>query len=41
VNVRTGEITKLPTVGMATDTNTPQWIDDAHLLVLRVPVHLH
>jgi Tol biopolymer transport system component len=41
VNVRTGGITKLPTVGMATDTNTPQWIDDAHLLVLRVPVHFH
>jgi Tol biopolymer transport system component len=38
VNVRTGEITKLPSVGMATDTNTPQWIDDARLFVLRVQI---
>jgi Tol biopolymer transport system component len=41
LNVRTGAITKLRNVGMATDTNTPQWIDAAHLFVLRVPVHFH
>jgi dipeptidyl aminopeptidase/acylaminoacyl peptidase len=39
IDARTGEITNLRNVGMATDTNTPQWIDPNHLLVLRVPVN--
>jgi len=39
LNLRTSEITKLRNVGMATDTNTPQWVDGTHLFVLRVPVH--
>jgi Tol biopolymer transport system component len=37
VDPRTGRVTKLPNVGMATDRNTPQWIDDGHLLIMRVP----
>jgi Tol biopolymer transport system component len=37
-DVETGKVTKLTKVGMATDINTPQWVDDRHLLVLRVPV---
>lgn len=37
VDPRTGRVTKLPNVGMATDRNTPQWIDDDHLLIMRVP----
>jgi Tol biopolymer transport system component len=36
VDVRTGKVTRLPKVAMATDQNTPQWIDDGHLLVMRV-----
>jgi Tol biopolymer transport system component len=37
VDPRTGRVTKLPNVGMATDRNTPQWTDDGHLLIMRVP----
>jgi hypothetical protein len=37
VNPRTGRVTRLPNIGMATDRNAPQWIDDDHLLVMRVP----
>jgi Tol biopolymer transport system component len=36
VDVRTGKVTLLPKVAMATDTNTPQWLDDGHLLIMRV-----
>lgn len=38
VDVSTGTVTDLSKVGMATDTNTPQWVDNGHLLVMRVPV---
>jgi Tol biopolymer transport system component len=38
VDVDTGKVTKLTNVGMATDLNTPQWVDDGRLLALRVPV---
>ena len=37
VDPRTGRVTRLPNVGMATDRNTPQWTDDGHLLIMRVP----
>jgi len=37
VDPRTGRVTRLPNIGMATDRNAPQWIDDDHLLVMRVP----
>jgi Tol biopolymer transport system component len=37
VDPRTGRVTKLPNVGMATDRNTPLWTDDGHLLIMRVP----
>jgi len=33
----TGRVTRLPDVAMATDLNTPQWIDGQHILVMRVP----
>jgi Tol biopolymer transport system component len=36
-NARTGRVTELSNIGMATDLNTPQWLDNDHLLVLRVP----
>jgi TolB protein len=36
VNVASGEVTKLANVGMATDVNTPQWLDNDHLLIMRV-----
>ena len=37
VNVASGTVTKLTNVGMATDLNTPQWLDNGHLLIMRVP----
>jgi Tol biopolymer transport system component len=37
VDPRTGQVTKLRNIGMATDRNTPQWVDDGHLLIMRVP----
>jgi len=37
VEVDTGHVTKLTNVGMATDLTTPQWVDDGHILALRVP----
>lgn len=37
VDVATDKVTKLRRVGMASDFNTPQWLDDQHLFVLRVP----
>ena len=30
-------VTRLTNVGMATDFNTPQWLDNGHLLIMRVP----
>jgi Tol biopolymer transport system component len=36
-DVQTGRVTRLPNVAMATDVNTPQWLDDQHILVMRVP----
>jgi dipeptidyl aminopeptidase/acylaminoacyl peptidase len=39
VDVATRRVTTLRNVGMATDLNTPQWLDDGHILVIRVPVH--
>ncbi len=39
VDVATGRVTTLPKIGMATDWNTPQWVDPGHLFVMRVPVH--
>jgi len=38
-DVRTGRVTRLPNVAMATDLNTPQWIDSRHIFVMRVPAH--
>jgi Tol biopolymer transport system component len=38
VDVATRRVTTLENVGMATDQNTPQWLDDGHVLVIRVPV---
>ena len=35
----TGRVTTTAQVGMATDSNTPQWVDTGHILVMRVPVH--
>jgi len=32
-------VTKLEKVGMASDLNTPQWLDNQHLFVLRVPAN--
>jgi len=37
VDVSTATVTDLSNVGMATDTNTPQWVDTRHVLVMRVP----
>ena len=37
VDVATGRITNLSNVGMATNLNTPQWVDGSHILVWRVP----
>jgi Tol biopolymer transport system component len=39
VDVATGRVTTLPKIGMATDLNTPQWVDASHIFVMRVPVH--
>jgi Tol biopolymer transport system component len=39
LDVKTGTVTHLAHVGMATDYNVPQWTDNDHLLVLRVPTH--
>ena len=36
-NVASGKVTRLTNVGMATDFNTPQWLDNGHLLIMRVP----
>lgn len=36
-DVASGDVTRLTKVGMATDMNTPQWLDDGHLLIMRVP----
>jgi TolB protein len=38
-DVKTGDVTKLANVGMATDYNTPQWMDNQHILVMRVQAH--
>jgi Tol biopolymer transport system component len=38
-DVATGEMTKLKKVGTATDLNTPQWVDNQHIFVLRVPAN--
>jgi Tol biopolymer transport system component len=38
VDVATRRVTTLGDIGMATDWNTPQWLDDGHILVVRVPV---
>jgi Tol biopolymer transport system component len=35
-NVASGKVTRLTNVGMATDLNTPQWLDNGHLLIMRV-----
>ena len=35
-DVASGDVTRLPKVGMATDLNTPQWLDNGHLLIMRV-----
>jgi hypothetical protein len=32
-------VTKLTHVGIASDLNTPQWVDDKHILVMRVPAN--
>jgi len=37
VEVDTRHVTKLTNVGMATDLTTPQWVDNGHILALRVP----
>jgi Tol biopolymer transport system component len=37
IDVSSGKVTRFPNVTMATDINTPQWLDDGHLLVMRVP----
>jgi dipeptidyl aminopeptidase/acylaminoacyl peptidase len=39
IDVATGRVSKLPTIGMASDYNTPQWMDDGHLLISSVRVH--
>ncbi|MDP9184343.1 MAG: hypothetical protein M3O29_01580, partial [Actinomycetota bacterium] len=39
VDVATGRVATLPKIGMATDWNTPQWVDPGHIFVMRVPVH--
>jgi TolB protein len=35
-DVASGDVTRLTKVGMATDLNTPQWLDNGHLLIMRV-----
>jgi TolB protein len=39
VDVDSRSVTKLRHVGMASDVNTPQWVDNQHLLVMRVPAN--
>jgi len=39
VDIASGKATKLKNVGMASDLNTPQWLDNQHLFVLRVPAN--
>jgi Tol biopolymer transport system component len=35
-DVASGDVTRFTKVGMATDLNTPQWLDNGHLLIMRV-----
>jgi len=35
-DVTSGRVTKLANVGMASDLNTPQWLDNGQLLIMRV-----
>ena len=37
-NVASRKVTRFTNVGMATDLNTPQWLDNGHLLIMRLPV---
>jgi len=37
LDVNTGHVATLGHVGMASDANTPQWVDNQHLLIMRVP----
>jgi Tol biopolymer transport system component len=37
VEVDTGRVSRVTDVGMATDLTTPQWVDNGHILALRVP----
>jgi Tol biopolymer transport system component len=39
VDVDSRAVTKLRHVGMASDRNTPQWVDNQHILLLRVPAN--
>jgi Tol biopolymer transport system component len=39
VDTATRKVTKLTRVAMASDINTPQWIDDQHVFVMRVPAN--
>jgi Tol biopolymer transport system component len=39
VDIASGKVTKLQKVGMASDLNTPQWLDNQHLFVMRVPAN--
>jgi TolB protein len=38
-DVRTGHVSRLANVAMATDLNTPQWMSGERILVMRVPAH--
>ena len=38
-DVKSRDVTRLTKVGMASDLNTPQWLDDGHLLIMRVPTN--
>jgi hypothetical protein len=39
VDAATRKVTKLTHVGIASDLNTPQWVDDKHILAMRVPAN--
>jgi|1185.fasta_scaffold10350_3 hypothetical protein len=39
VDVATREVARLRHVGMASDANTPQWVDNKHLFIMRVPAN--
>ena len=39
VDTGTRKVTKLTHVGIASDLNTPQWVDDKHILAMRVPAN--